>query len=119
MSERLSDEQVAWFATFPLNRTPDNVTLLAREVQAMRRLLNGGPCPWCGEAGRLLRTTTSSGAGHYPPCDNPDCVLGRVPGVIERLEAAIRHTSHPWTDSTRVRRDLGAILARLREAGGR
>lgn len=85
--ERLSDEQVAWFlADHPdtMGRSVFNQAL-AREVQDMRLLLNGGPCPTCGGRGLV------QGMNHRPgdlmfACPNPDRRHGHRPGVIERLE---------------------------------
>lgn len=147
MTERLSDERVAHFATNSAHRYSP-AGHLAREVQQRRaddhlvakmgarldiydRLLNGGPCETCAE--RRSMSPCESKRPHKPhryqdrfddwncpgvgPCLNPDCEDGRVPGLIERLEAIEdrlldRRMRDDATDT------LTAVIAELRKAVG-
>lgn len=117
MNELLTNEQVAYFAN--LNTAPNVAQPLAREVQAWRALINGGTCPACGGKARVVDGILSS------PCPNPDCVGGRVPGVIERLEPLLRWDmlqvsgDQLWketADGPWARAIITAVIAELQEA---
>lgn len=120
MGERLTDE----FIAAVLNRThpaePDDIDVaLAREVQATRLALNGGPCPTC--QGDDFVVHLDHGMRELHPCHNPDCVDGRVPGVVERLElvhARLLGVSLLTVHGQKSCEEVTAVLADLRRLAG-
>lgn len=106
---RLTDEQVRCLAEVDGARLTAQSSLtiyaLAREVQAWRRLVNGGPCETCDGDGSVERDQ-----GDWiveAPC--PDCHLGTRPGLIERLE----HEQEGYSDWPAI----DAIIDDLRRMG--
>ena len=106
-TERLPDEEVARIdrrcANEGFSLPAASAVALAREVQEWRALVSGGPCPTCEGIGMV--------DGQWNDFDQiterdycPDCKDGRLPGLIERLEAHAGRTDHV----------LAAIIADLR-----
>jgi hypothetical protein len=117
MTNRFTDEQVAKYADHegtPAARMAGIVrptAVLAREVQMWRALINGGPCGKCDRG--WIEDSPGAPDGSISGC--PDCVDGRVPGVIERLE--VKAKTRPWTARPTFTHDeLDAIIAALRQA---
>lgn len=115
MTERLSDEQVAQAIEAAEVLGHAHEAAMLREVQATRLLLNGGPCPTCGGRGDRVVVTDQGLANAV--CPNPDCVDGRVPGIIDRLasaEARLIGAMH-HADIDMALREVQRCLAQLRE----
>ena len=103
--ERLTDEQVAAIEAGTAHG--GWCRSLAREVQAWRALINGGPCPTCGGRGWWLSADGETDCG---TCER----MGRLPGVIERLE----RLGNPDITLREHESSLAAVIAELRRALG-
>lgn len=106
-----------------MTRASDIASTLAREVQAWRRLVNGGPCETCDGDGCYVDVQTIPihdrdgaylGMGQQQvQVECCDCQrTGTRPGLIERLEAMERDAD----DAGRlvVADELGEMVAALR-----
>lgn len=120
VSERLTDELRRYAYTD--NRSPARALMLdaANKLDAHDALLNGGPCPTCGGRGSTPSIQRQpDGSWLHDAC--PDCIDGRTPGVIERLERLHRVLPHRIAPASAYAEaelaDLAAVIALLRKVG--